>query len=197
MLARHAHGNSGAYQTNVLSLWPQGNINRISSVSFALTNQFDRQARFAAYFSPDSPSEFSVSPSSGLLEPYGSEGSIFVVSFAPTVYGKFYQGKLIIETDEMQWTYEVCGDHPRYDPPQALGKVDSWIPPEVDPVNYNKRLPKQNYMQQNVASVRRSLSALRTSSPTAQPTSPARRSPAKGSPGAAAVSPSVAMRRGL
>ena len=40
-----------------------------------------------------------------------------------SVYGKFYQGKLIVETEEMQWTYEVHGNLPRYDPPRAAGKV--------------------------------------------------------------------------
>ena len=40
-----------------------------------------------------------------------------------TVYGKFYQGKLIVETDDMQWTYDVIGEHPHYDPPQVSRKV--------------------------------------------------------------------------
>ena len=40
-----------------------------------------------------------------------------------TVYGKFYKGKLIVETDDMQWTYDVIGEHPHYDPPQVSRKV--------------------------------------------------------------------------
>ena len=128
----------------------EGNVNVSSSVSFRLTNQFDSPAAFQAYFSLESPPEFTVTPESGMLEPYGSEGTNFVVSFTPKIYGKFYQGKIIVETEEMQWTYEVHGNLPRYEPPRGSGKVDTWIPPEADPDIYKNRLPVQNYMQQNV-----------------------------------------------
>ena len=36
-------------------------------------------------------------------------------------------------------------------------QVDSWIPPEVDPDLYKTRQPSQNYMQQNLQSVRMSV----------------------------------------
>lgn len=42
-----------------------------------------------------------------MLQPLGGEGTNFVISFNPAEYGKNYTGKLIIETDDMQWTYEV------------------------------------------------------------------------------------------
>ena len=49
----------------------EGHVNRTSSVSFRITNQFDTEAPFKAYFSSESPPEFSVTPTAGMLEPYG------------------------------------------------------------------------------------------------------------------------------
>lgn len=42
-------------------------------------------------------------PKSGQLEPYGREGTTFIISFTPIEYGKARRGKLIIQTDEMYW----------------------------------------------------------------------------------------------
>jgi hypothetical protein len=51
-------------------------------------------------------------PKSGMLEPYGKDGTNFIISFTPTEYGKAKVGRLVIVTDEMQWTYEIRGSHP-------------------------------------------------------------------------------------
>ena len=56
-----------------------------------------------AYFSHDSTSEFSVTPREGILDQSGREGTTFLVSYLPVEYGKVKIGKLIIETDEIQW----------------------------------------------------------------------------------------------
>jgi len=45
--------------------------------------QFDKEASFKAYFSVESPPEFTVTPTEGVLEAYGSEGTNFIVSFTP------------------------------------------------------------------------------------------------------------------
>jgi hypothetical protein len=37
----------------------------------------------------------------------GGEGVEFAISYAPTEYGKDKIGRLIIQTDEMQWLFEV------------------------------------------------------------------------------------------
>lgn len=42
---------------------------------------------------------------------------MFNISYLPVEYGKIKLGKLIIETDEVQWLYEVKGDHLDYKPP--------------------------------------------------------------------------------
>ena len=40
-----------------------------------------------------------------------------VISFTPREYGKEYVGLLIVEADDIQWTYEVHGTYPPYKPP--------------------------------------------------------------------------------
>jgi hypothetical protein len=56
-------------------------------VSFRLSNRFLGFSTFQAYFTVKSSPHFSVSPTSGVLAPYGSDGTSFVVSFAPNLYG--------------------------------------------------------------------------------------------------------------
>ena len=99
----------------------QSPLHKTSSVSFKLTNHMRTFAEFNSFFTPDSAAEFVVYPKTGLLEPYGKEGTNFVVSFTPTEYGKAKVGKLVIQTEEMQWTYEIRGSHPQYKIPEVGG----------------------------------------------------------------------------
>lgn len=101
-------------------------INNTSTVSFSITNQFEAFAKFKAFFTPDSAPEFSVHPKRGVLEPLGSkEGTNFLVNFSPLEYGKPVVGFLVIQTDDMQWTYEIRGSHPRYVPPEGHHYLDN------------------------------------------------------------------------
>ncbi|KAL3907413.1 MAG: hypothetical protein SGPRY_010178 [Prymnesium sp.] len=70
-------------------------IHKTAAVSFRLCNAFEEDASFSAYFSSETSTVFSVSPQSGVLPA---------------------RGEL---TDEMQWSYEVRGTHPRYHTPVA------------------------------------------------------------------------------
>jgi hypothetical protein len=81
-----------------------------SSVSFRLTNWQKNEADFTAKFTSDSgnyenksANEFSVEPKEGVLAPFGSIGTNFVVSFTPIEYGKEKKGKLCVETIDMYW----------------------------------------------------------------------------------------------
>ena len=89
-------------------------------------------ADFGAFFTADSAGEFQVYPKSGLLEPYGKEGTNFIVSFTPTEYGKMKMGRLVIQTEEMQWTYEIRGSHPQYKIPNvAGGRIENKLSKEL------------------------------------------------------------------
>ena len=90
----------------------------------------------------------------GVLPPYGHEGAQFVVSFTPHEYGKTLIGKLIIQTEDMQWTYEVRGTHPHFVAPQAVSTVDDRLPKEVEAKLSLGKKSTVNYMQQNVLVLR-------------------------------------------
>lgn len=76
-------------------------LQKTSSVSFKLTNHIKQHSPFQAFFAEGSAPEFGVQPRQGQLEPYGKDGTSFIVSFLPTVYGKPKIGTLIIQTEEM------------------------------------------------------------------------------------------------
>lgn len=56
-------------------------------ISFKLANRFLGFSEFQAYFSLKSSSHFTVSPTSGVLAPFGMDGTPFVITFTPLVYG--------------------------------------------------------------------------------------------------------------
>ena len=96
----------------------KASLGKESYVAFKLQNIFTKEPKFIAYFSHDSSSEFSVSPKEGILEQAGKDGTQFVVRYLPIEYGKIKIGKLIIETDEVEWVFEVRGTHLDYKPPE-------------------------------------------------------------------------------
>lgn len=96
-------------------------LNVTSSVQFKLTNSNGKYASdFVAEFSHDSASELTVFPRTGKLEPAVRDGTLFNISFTPVEYGKVKVGKLIIQTNEMYWSFLVKGTFPKYIPPQIL-----------------------------------------------------------------------------
>ena len=99
-------------------IYIKSSLNKQAFVAFKLQNIFTKDAKFVAYFSHDSSSEFSVTPREGTLDQSGRDGTQFVVCYLPVEYGKIKIGKLIIETDEVQWIFEVRGSHLDYKPPE-------------------------------------------------------------------------------
>lgn len=81
-------------------------------VSFKLSNRFLGLSSFEAYFTARSSPHFAVSPATGVLAPFGSDGTPFVVTFAPAEYGVIEIGNLVISTEEAQWNYRVLGAYP-------------------------------------------------------------------------------------
>jgi len=105
-------------------------VGSADKVSFRLNNRFLGYSSFQAYFSERSSKHLSVSPSSGVLAPYGAaEGTQFIVSFTPKNYETSYTGTLIITTDDAQWNYEVTGTFPDFNvhAMSIKSKVDSGL----------------------------------------------------------------------
>ena len=53
------------------------------------------------------------------------------MSFSPREYGKEVTGRLVVQTEEMQWLYEVRGTRPQYKVPVGKARVDTHHGPEV------------------------------------------------------------------
>jgi hypothetical protein len=81
-------------------------------VTFRLSNRFLGYSTFQAYFSNRSSQFFTISPTNGVLASFGSEGTQFVVTYAPTAYGSRDFANLVISTDEAQWNYKIIGQYP-------------------------------------------------------------------------------------
>ena len=130
----------------------QSPLQKTSSVSFRLTNYLRSYAEFQAFFTADSAAEFGIYPKSGMLEPYGKEGTNFIVSFTPTEYGKAMLGKLIIQTEDMQWSYEIRGSHPQYKIPEVKGGrfVNNRLSKEILKVLKERHETKKNFLKENL-----------------------------------------------
>merc|ERR1719440_741626 len=97
----------------------QSPLNKPASVAFRLCNHTNAYAEFDAFFDAESAYEFTVQPTAGVLEPAGTSGTTFIITYKPTEYGKPVNGKLIIQTQEVYWSYLVKGTHPKYSAPVA------------------------------------------------------------------------------
>lgn len=124
----------------------ESTINQTSSVSFKLCNQFRERTSFRCEFTLTSSPVFSVFPLSGELDAYGENGTNFIVSFTPLEYGQVLTARLLILTEEMQWTFDIRGSHPKYIKPRRASMVDNNLSSDVAErlsIIHKNRLSKQ------------------------------------------------------
>jgi len=132
----------------------QSPLNKPASVAFRLSNHTSVYAEFDAFFDAESAYEFTVSPTSGVLEPAGTSGTTFIITYKPTEYGKPVQGKLIVQTEDVYWSYLVRGTHPKYSAPVAdKPKVATRHSKEVlQEMQKNQQArKKKNFIRDNMA----------------------------------------------
>ncbi|KAM9388279.1 cilia- and flagella-associated protein 47 [Phaethornis superciliosus] len=98
-------------------------LNKESVVSFKLTSQTRNPEPFTAHFLAGSDPEFFVLPQAGELLPSGTVGTHITVGFKPRMYSKKYTATLIIQTQSMQWMYEINGLPPQTVSPTKPAKV--------------------------------------------------------------------------
>jgi len=132
----------------------QSPLNKPASVAFRLSNHSSVYAEFDAFFDAESAYEFTVSPTSGVLEPAGTAGTAFVITYKPTEYGKPVQGKLIIQTEDVYWSYLVRGTHPKYtapvaDKPKVATRISKDVAQELQKNAQARR--KKNFIRDNMA----------------------------------------------
>ncbi|XP_072178621.1 cilia- and flagella-associated protein 47-like [Diadema setosum] len=121
-------------------------LNKEALVGFRLTSQARHPVAFQAYFVAGSDVEFSVSPQTGELKPLGTTGTLITVGFTPKIYGKTYHAKLVIQTADMQWTYQVEGVIPEYTPPAGHSQKPIQGP-HLSPI---KRSKQRNFVLDNL-----------------------------------------------
>ncbi|XP_048239518.1 cilia and flagella-associated protein 47-like isoform X3 [Haliotis rufescens] len=121
-------------------------LSKMSTVGFWLTSQSSNAVHFDAFFESGSDPEFSISPEHGELLPQGTDGTMFNINFLPAVYGKLYQAKLVIQTPDMQWSYEIRGVLPEYTPPRGKSSRPM-AGPHPDPRYRGDRV---NYVRDNL-----------------------------------------------
>lgn len=95
----------------------ESQLHKTSYIHFPLNNIFTKRLKFKAYLSHDTSSELSVSPTEGLLDQVGKDGVEFTISFTPNEYGKARKGLLIIDTEDIQWVFEVVASFFEYKKP--------------------------------------------------------------------------------
>uniref|UniRef100_A0A1I8GWP8 Calponin-homology (CH) domain-containing protein n=1 Tax=Macrostomum lignano TaxID=282301 RepID=A0A1I8GWP8_9PLAT len=123
-------------------------LDRASKVMFRLTSKELHPVKFRAYFEENHDSgDFHVEPQSGELPPHGTDGLPFTVTFLPSYYGKPKRVRLVIRTDDMEWTYIIVGEIPEYQPPQgrSLPPVSG---PHPNPIVRSGRV--KNYIRENM-----------------------------------------------
>ncbi|XP_077977423.1 cilia- and flagella-associated protein 47-like [Glandiceps talaboti] len=121
-------------------------LNKTSAIGFRLNSQARHPVAFNGYFVAGSDPEFTLSPQSGELLPVGTNGTLLTISFTPQIYGKTYIGKLVIQTSEMQWTYDLRGITPSYTPPSGYSERPIAGP---HPAPQFRRRPT-NYIRENL-----------------------------------------------
>ncbi|XP_042168803.1 cilia- and flagella-associated protein 47-like [Oncorhynchus tshawytscha] len=121
-------------------------LHKTSAVGFRLTSQTRYPEPFTAGFLPGGGSEFQVCPSSGELLPVGSAGTLLTVSFTPSMYSKRHHATLLVQTADMQWTYEVKGTTPAYTPPHSASSNGNTSSRELPPTDVRQR----NFVSRNL-----------------------------------------------
>ena len=128
-------------------------IKTVKKVVFKMNNRTQEPAKFQAFFTVDSANTLAVEPASGILEPYGTDGTEFTLSYSPTEYGKAEKGKLIIQTAECQWIYNVLTKHPGYSVPEDVpSKLDNRLDPHLEKSLGTSKMGSKNIIAENMKS---------------------------------------------
>ncbi|KAG8451901.1 hypothetical protein GDO86_003916 [Hymenochirus boettgeri] len=132
------------YVDDVIQIEALG-LNKESIVGFRLTSQTRYPEPFSAYFLPGSDTAFSVLPQAGELLPLGTAGTLITVGFKPSMYSKKHKATLVVQTSDMQWTYEINGLSPKT---MQLTNIS----PKINSMQIKQSTSgqKRNFMQENL-----------------------------------------------
>ncbi|XP_064627283.1 cilia- and flagella-associated protein 47-like isoform X2 [Lineus longissimus] len=121
-------------------------LNKEVALGFRLNSQESHPIPFRAFYVAGSDPELTVSPMCGELLPSGSNGTLITVGFTPAMYGKAYHGRLVVQTQDMQWTYIVKGIPPGYIAPEGRS-TPPMKGPHPDP---RRRSERYHFIRENL-----------------------------------------------
>ncbi|KAH9600628.1 hypothetical protein LSM04_006869 [Trypanosoma melophagium] len=90
-------------------------LHTASAITFDMYNVFPHSSPFNAYFTPESSRDLSVTVTQGVLRPFivgqknPTAATPVQVQFAPSARVPQVEGTLIVDTEEMQWSFKVVG----------------------------------------------------------------------------------------
>ena len=95
--------------------------------------------------------ELDVTPAQGIMPGVGDGAPPLElnVTYAPVEYGRAAAGLLIVETDEMQRSFQVNGVRPEYTPPRGVSRLEMSPSVEVMRRLTNPR-PAKNFVRANI-----------------------------------------------
>ena len=127
---------------------------------FKLASPSAKPCKFTAAFTADSPLEFSIAPATGVMPAAGVDPSTgeprstaFAVSFTPKEYGAMAVGRVVIQTAEVEWLFEVRGARPQYVPPVRGPKVDTTLSLDLREHMAARHLmsTRRNFLKENLS----------------------------------------------
>ncbi|KAJ3242207.1 Cilia- and flagella-associated protein 47 [Chytriomyces hyalinus] len=128
----------------------EGAINKLSAVSFKIKNSSPEPRPFKAFFMNPSAPELSVAPTHGTLWPENVKGegnNMFVVGYRALSYGKPIVSTLVIECDDISWSYEVRGTTPQTRMLSAERKAG--LLPSLEPATHHPVKKHKNFIREN------------------------------------------------
>lgn len=145
----------------------EAHMGRVAEAPVYLYSSSREPQHFVASFSAESPLAFDVKPSSGMLQPrpvearWGTATSTSSSAVAAPITVRYtckefrtLKGRLVVQTDDQQYSYEVYGKPPEYippDPKKLTSTIDSRLPPELLPQRpQTSKAGGASYIHQNI-----------------------------------------------
>ena len=130
-------------------------VGTLGSARVAVHSDKEHAVPFKVYWTPESAMELDVSPTSGVL-PAADDGPMaLAVTYAPVEYGRAASGVLIVETEEMQWSFQINGVRPEYSPPRGVSRLDTSPSEDVMRRLVHPSKSRTNFVKANMTKLRR------------------------------------------
>ncbi|CAD7694978.1 unnamed protein product [Ostreobium quekettii] len=139
----------------------EAHMDQTAYVPVWLCSSTDEPEPFTANFTPDTPLQFEVKPAKGMLPVRGSasqdEEPPCVVSYTCRDMGKTLKGRLHIQTKGTQYSFDLRGRQPVYNPPNRddlVARIDNRLRRSHKAGDAQQK--KTNYVVENIRALQQS-----------------------------------------